>query len=91
MLDCCCEVRDFCSAKSETIAGLKAGRSLGLRLLTQLRSRTISLATQVAPALRMLSWMLGQLVIVLPLTQPAETRSQGAWQITAIGLPLASI
>ena len=44
-------------AKSLTMAGLKAGRSFGLRLVTQLRSLTTSWSTQLAPALRMSSWM----------------------------------
>src|SRR5947199_9481648 len=42
---------------NSTIALLKAGRSFGLRLLTQFPSRTISWSTHVPPALRISSWI----------------------------------
>ena len=40
----------WCSAKSANISRLKAGRSAGLRLLTQLRSRSTSASCHSAPA-----------------------------------------
>src|SRR5258708_40100652 len=79
------------SEKSWIIAGLKADKSLGPRLVTQFPSPTTCWSTQLPPALRMSSWMEGQLVSVRPLTSPDETSSQGAWQMTANGLPAACI
>jgi hypothetical protein len=45
------------SANSESISRLNAEMSAGWRLLTQLPSRTTSLSTYLAPALRRSSWM----------------------------------
>jgi hypothetical protein len=46
-------------ANSASIAAVKAGRSSGLRLVTQLPSSTTSRSTQWPPALRMSSWIEG--------------------------------
>src|SRR3954454_25075871 len=53
-------------------------------------STCTSSSTHVPPALRMSVRRLGQLVSVRPLTTTASTSVHGAWQITAIGLPLSA-
>src|SRR5205807_9170216 len=46
-----------CSTKSRIISRLKAGMSLGRRLLTQFWSRTTSLSSHWPPALGISSWL----------------------------------
>src|SRR5690606_26812268 len=72
-----------------------AGRSFGPRLVIRMfgpwsQTRTSS-STQVPPELRMSVRRLGHEVRVRPRTTPASTSIQGAWQITAAGLPLSTI
>src|SRR6185312_16863990 len=63
------------SAKSFTISRLKAGMSSGFLLLTQLRSRSTSRSSHLAPLLLISSLKVRQLVMVWPLVSPAETSS----------------
>src|SRR5438270_1458349 len=79
------------AARHFTISELKAGRSSGLRLLTQLPSRTHCSSFQFAPALRMSSSSVGHVVIVCPFTSPELMRIQPPWQMTKIGFPARSI
>jgi hypothetical protein len=72
---------------SSRITLLKAGISLGLRLVIIPLSETTSLSTHCPPALAMSVFKEGQEVSVRPLTAPASISIQGPWQIAATGFP----
>src|SRR5205823_2325858 len=77
----------FPSAISSIIFLLNAGMSSGLRLVTSPASTTTSSSTQFAPALRRSVCSVGHEVTLRSRTTPASTRTHGAWQIAATGLP----
>src|SRR5215210_1519675 len=73
------------SAISSTSFSQNAGRSSGLRLVTNPWSVTTSSSTQVPPALRMSVCRLQNEVSVRPLTTSASTGNHSAWQMAATG------
>lgn len=85
--------RDFwrAPANNSIMAGLNAGISSGLRLVTNLPSLTTCSSTHFAPAFIRSVLGEGQDVILRPFTAPALIRVQGARQIAATGLPLLTI
>src|SRR5690242_4264910 len=76
------------AANCSTMAGQKARRSSGERLVVNWPSTTTSVSTTSAPALRRSVHRLGHEVSVTPRTRPASSSVHGPWQIAAMGLPV---
>src|SRR5699024_3102152 len=76
------------------IAVVKASRSSGVREVMRRKpavsSTTTSWSVHSPPALTRSVRMVGTEVRVRPVASPVSTRSQGAWQIAATGLPAAA-
>ena len=70
--------------------GRTPAESAGLRLDTQLRSRTSGSSRQMPPALTMSSRTPGHEASRRPFAHPAEMSTHGPWQRVAIGLEASS-